>query len=69
MPNAYDYGALWSSVAMTGGMTVVIMFILGYVCVKSQYRWVQFMLFLCLIQNIDTALLAIAVFLEVTDFH
>jgi hypothetical protein len=49
MPNAYDYGALWSSVAMTGGMAVVIMFILGYVCVKSQYRWVQFMLFLCLI--------------------
>ena len=69
MPNTYDYVALYSSVGMTVGMALVVAVILVYVCLKSQYRWVQFMLVLCLIQNIDTALLAVAVYLEITDYH
>ena len=65
----YDTTALWSSVTMCSLMTIYSVYAFIYVLYNSKFRWVQFMLFLCIIQNADTTLLAIGVYWEVTPFH
>ena len=69
MPNAYDYTALYWSVTVCGLMTVYSIYAFIYVLLKSSFRWVKFMLFLCVVQNANTVLLAVAVFLEITAWH
>ena len=59
-----DYVTEWWSIFVAGVMTVVSVSALIYVFTKSKYRWVQFMLFLCLVQSVDTILLAIVLFQE-----
>lgn len=69
MATTSDLVALWSSVAMCSIMTVVSVIAFVYVMRFSKFRWVQFMLFLCVIQNADTVLVAIGVYWEVVPFH
>ena len=67
--NTYDYVAFYSSVAMCSLMTIYALYAFIYVMVKSKFKWVQFMLFLCIIQNLNSTVLAIAVYTEITPFH
>jgi hypothetical protein len=69
MPNVYDYTALYWSVAICALMTVISVYAFIYVLLKSSFKWVQFMLFLCVIQNANTVVLAVAVFLEICPWH
>ena len=69
MATASDTAALWSSVSMCGLMTLVSIYAFFYVQRFSKFRWVQFMLFLCIIQNANSVALAIGVYWEVTPFH
>ena len=67
--NIYDYVALYTSVGMCGTMTFVSIFAFIYVLRKSKFKWVQVMLFLCIIQNFFSTCLAVAVYTEITPFH
>jgi hypothetical protein len=69
MATKSDVVALWTSVAMCGIMMVVSLFAFLYVLKFSKFRWVQFMLFLCIIQNADSVALAVGVYWEVVPFH
>jgi len=69
MVNTYDYVALYWSVIMCGLMTLYSIYAFVYVMIKSKFKWVQFMLFLAIIQNANTVALAIAVFLEISPWH
>ena len=40
-----------------------------YVMKHSTFRWVQFMLFICIVQNLNTCWLVILSYLEATTFH
>lgn len=69
MPNVYDYTALYWSVTICGLTTIISVYAFIYVLLKSGLRWVQFMLFLCVIQNADTTVLAVALFLEISPWQ
>jgi hypothetical protein len=69
MVNIYDYTALYSSVTVCGLSAIYSVYAFIYALKHSNFKWVQFMLFLCIVQNANTVILAIAVFLEVTPWH
>lgn len=69
MPTTSDKVALWFSVISCSLTGLLAVYAFVFVMRFSKFRWVQFMIFLCIIQNFDTALVAIGVYWEVTSFH
>ena len=69
MATTSDLVALWTSVIMCSIMTIISIYAFIYVMKYSKFRWVQFMLFLCIIQNANTVALAVGVYWEETPFH
>lgn len=69
MATKSDVVALWVSVVMCSIMTLVSLYAFIYVVRFSKFRWVQFMLFLCIVQNADTVALSVGVYWEEVPFH
>ena len=69
MVDIYDYTAYYFSVVLCGSLTVFSIYVFFDVVCKSKFKWIKFMLFLCIIQNATTTFLAVALFWEINPFH
>ena len=58
-PTVCNYIALYFSLPILSVMIVYSVYWFVYVLKHSTFRWVQFMLFICVVQNLNTFLLAI----------
>ena len=68
-PNIYDKVCMYYSLPILAVMTAYSLYWFIYVIVKSKFRWVQFMLFLCVVQNADTFWIEVLNVTTVTPFH
>ena len=67
-PNTYDKVALYYTEPIMAAMTVYSTYWFVYLLKNSRLRWFQFMLFLCVLQNINTFWLGILHYLTVSPF-
>ena len=67
-PSTYNKADLFYLLPVMTLMTVYSLYWFIYVMMNSKFRWVQFMLFMCVIQNINTVWLVITRYLAVTEF-
>ena len=67
-PNTYDKVALYYTEPNMAAITVYSTYWFVYLLKNSRLRWVQFMLFLCVLQNINTFWLGILHYLTVSPF-
>ena len=67
-PTVYNKIELYYSLPMLTVMIVYSTYWFIYVMKHSTFRWVQFMLLICVVQNINNFWLAILVYTEVTTF-
>ena len=68
-PNIYDKIDLWISIPMMTGMIIFSMYWFIFLMKHSTFRSVQFMLFLCVIQNFNSLWLACLYYTSETNFH
>ena len=68
-PNSYDKVSLWVTLPMMAIMTVYSTYWLIQVLKNSTFRWVQFMLFLCVVQNLNSFWEGVLYYTEVSPWH
>jgi hypothetical protein len=69
VPTASDYWMLYVTLLFEGIVTAYAIYSFVYVYRNSKFKWVQFMLFLCVLENPATMLWATSMYLEVTPWH
>ena len=68
-PKLFDKIEFYFSLPMMIIMIVYSTYWFIYVLKHSTFRWVQFMLFLCVLQNLDTCWLVFLNYAAATPFH
>ena len=68
-PDTYDKVCLYVTLPMMAIMTAYSTYWLIYVLKNSTFRWVQFMLFLCVLQNLNSFWEGILYYTEAGKWH
>ena len=67
-PDKLDQIQLYYTYPLSLLMTLYSIFWFIKVWITSRFRWVKFMLFLCVVQNVNTTLITILAYVNTTDY-